>query len=51
MNTTRFENNTVTAGVLYMALELSQAKWVIAFGNGVKRGQITIDAADTVRLE
>jgi transposase len=31
-------------GVLYMALELSDAKWRLAFGDGVHRRQVTIAA-------
>src|SRR5438552_16408905 len=44
------ENNTVKTNVLYMSLELSQGKWRIAFGNGVKQRQIVIEAADLVKL-
>lgn len=36
--------------MLYMALELSQKKWKIAFGDGKKKSVITIDSGDINRL-
>lgn len=33
-----------------MAMELSQNKWCIAFGNGVKTRQVVLDANDKLRL-
>jgi transposase len=50
MTTTAFINNTTSAKVLYMAMELSQNKWCLAFGNGVKKRQVIIEANDTGRL-
>lgn len=44
--TTALLNNTATTGVLYMAMELSQNKWCIAFGNGLKTRQITLESGD-----
>jgi transposase len=48
--TTRSNNNTSLNGALYMALELSQSKWLIAFGNGVKTREVTIKANDIEQL-
>jgi transposase len=48
--TTRFANDTATNGVLYMAMELSQSKWHLAFGNGIKIRQVVIDANNTILL-
>jgi len=50
MNTTALVNDTSTASVLYMAMELSQNKWCLAFGNGIKTRQVVIEANDRVRL-
>jgi len=50
MTTTAFANNNVISNVLYMALELSQNKWCIAFGNGVKMRQVTLEANDKLGL-
>jgi transposase len=44
------EHNIAKTNVLYMALELGQGKWRIAFGNGAKQRQIVIEAADLVKL-
>lgn len=38
-------------GVLYMALELSQARWKLAFGDGQRRRERTIEAGDLMALE
>lgn len=50
MTSTAELNNTTKSGVLYMALELSQNKWCIAFGNGVKKRQVTLDSNDQLGL-
>ena len=39
-----------TAPVLYMALELSNKRWRLAFGDGVKRRQASVPAADLAKL-
>jgi transposase len=44
------EYNTGFSPILYMALELSNSKWVIAFGTGVKTRKVSIDASDTEQL-
>jgi len=44
------ENNTVKLNVLYMALELSEGKWRIAFGNASKNRQVSINAGDLIGL-
>lgn len=52
MNTAaRISNDTASMGILYMAMELSQSKWHLAFGNGLKVRQIVIEANDTVSLQ
>lgn len=43
-------NDTCFSPVLYMALELSNSKWVLAFGTGVKIRKVTIEANDLERL-
>lgn len=48
--TTALSNNTLSIGALYMALELSQNKWCIAFGAGVKTRQVTVGSGDRLRL-
>lgn len=48
--TTALSNNTLSIGALYMALELSQNKWCIAFGTGVKTRQVTVGSGDRIRL-
>jgi transposase len=48
---TRTENDTANNTVLYMAMELSLKKWHLAFGNGIKKRQIIVSAADTQGLE
>ena len=37
-------------GVLYMAMELSNRKWKVAFGNGERLRRKSVDARDGVRL-
>ncbi|HVX00702.1 MAG TPA: IS110 family transposase, partial [Candidatus Babeliaceae bacterium] len=49
--TAQASNDTATTGILYMAMELSQTKWHLAFGNGLKVRQVVIDANNTVALE
>ena len=44
--TTRLANDNVNEKVLYMAMELSQKKWCLAFGDGVKKRQVVIQAND-----
>lgn len=50
MITTAGINNNVLGNVLYMALELSQNKWCLAFGNGVKLRQVTLESNDRLGL-
>src|SRR6478736_9530506 len=50
MTTTAFPNNNVLGNVLYMAIELSQNKWCIAFGNGIKMRHITLESNDKLGL-
>ena len=45
----RNEDNA-SAPVLYMALELSNKNWRLAFGDGTKRRQTSVPAADLVKL-
>lgn len=49
--TAQVSNDTVTTGILYMAMELSQSKWHLAFGNGIKVRQVVIDANNTLSLQ
>ena len=49
--TVRSVDITTTTGVLYMAMELAQSKWCLAFGNGLKMRQITVEANDTNALQ
>jgi hypothetical protein len=37
-------NFNTNAPVLYMALELSQCKWLLVFGNGSKIRRVSIEA-------
>jgi transposase len=41
---------SATAPVLYMALELSSKTWRLALSDGAKRRQVTVPAADLVKL-
>lgn len=43
-------NDTGFSPVLYMAMELSNNNWVLAFGTGVKTRKVTIEANDIERL-
>ncbi|MBI3375462.1 MAG: hypothetical protein HY017_27410 [Betaproteobacteria bacterium] len=45
----RNEDNA-SAPVLYMALELSNKSWRLAFGDGTKRRQVPVPAADLPKL-
>lgn len=45
----RNENNA-SASVLYMALELSNKSWRLTFGGGGKRRQVSVPAADLMKL-
>ena len=45
------EKSTTTNNRLYMAFELSNSKWKLAFGNGMKKRQKTITARDLMALE
>lgn len=49
--TAQVSNNTVTTDILYMAMELSQNKWQLAFGNGIKIRQVVITANDVKSLQ
>ena len=49
--TTQVTQGTATQGVLYLALELSNKSWRIAFGDGNKRRHISIDAGDLTALQ
>jgi transposase len=48
--TTRLTNDNVSEGILYMAMELSQSKWRLAFGAGSQRRQVVIEAGDRLAL-
>ena len=43
-------NNSTKINVMYIAFELSNSKWKLAFGNGVKKRMKTVKAADMVAL-
>ncbi len=45
----RNEDNAL-APVLYMALELSNKSWRLTFGDGAKRRQVSVPAADLAKL-
>lgn len=49
--TVRFANDTASIDTLYMAMELSQSKWHIAFGAGGKIRQIVIEANEVLSLQ
>ncbi|MFC3908159.1 hypothetical protein ACFORL_03605, partial [Legionella dresdenensis] len=42
---------TPKGAILYMALELSNTNWVIAFGTGTKTRKVTIEANDIPGLQ
>lgn len=44
-------DNSLAKGVLYMALELSQSKWRLAFSDGLNKRQKVIDAGQLGELE
>jgi transposase len=50
MTITAFKNDTTPEAILYMAMELSQNKWSLAFGTGVKARHVVIEANDRLRL-
>ena len=51
MNPTPHETEgSAPAPVLYMALELSNRSWRLAFGDGAKRRQVSVPAADLAAL-
>lgn len=50
MTATRGVNDTTKLDVLYMALELSNAKWRLAFGAGGRERQVVVDAGDLAGL-
>lgn len=41
------KEDSIKSNRLYIALELSNSKWKLMFGNGIKRRRKTIDARDT----
>jgi transposase len=51
MNPTTHETEgNASAPVLYMALELSNRSWRLAFGDGARRRQVSVPAADLASL-
>ena len=46
---THGREGSATAPVLYMALELSNKSWRLAFGDGTKRRQVSVPAADLAK--
>ena len=40
----------VSENVLYMAMELSNSKWLLAFGDGARQRQVGIAAGDIAAL-
>ena len=51
MDTTRAMQAYCASEVLYMALELSAAKWVVVFSDGAHRRRVTVTAGDRAGLE
>jgi len=47
---THATEGSVSAPVLYMALELSNRTWRLAFSDGAKRRQVSVPAADLAKL-
>ena len=47
---THATEGSVSALVLYMALELSNKTWRLAFSDGAKRWQVSVPAADLAKL-
>jgi transposase len=47
---THATEGSVSAPVLYMALELSNKTWRLAFSDGAKRRQVSVPAADLAKL-
>lgn len=50
MTLTAKANDTHNSPALYMAIELSNSKWVLAFGTGIKTRKVVIEAADIEQL-
>jgi transposase len=51
MNSAALGNeDSASAPILYMALELSNKSWRLAFGDGTKRRQVSVPAADLAKL-
>ncbi len=48
---TQKAQDSVHGGVLYMAMELSNTTWRLAFGDGSKKRQVPIKARDLVSLD
>ena len=48
--TTRATEGSAAAPVLYMALELSNRSWRLAFGDGARHRQVSVPAADLAAL-
>jgi len=44
------KDNSTKINVMYIAFELSNSKWKLAFGNGVKKRLKTAKASDMVAL-
>ena len=44
------KDNSTKINVMYIAFELSNSKWKLAFGNGVKKRLKTVKAGDMVAL-
>ena len=42
--------DNASAPVLYVALESSNKSWRLAFGDGTKRRQVSVPAADLAKL-
>jgi transposase len=47
---THGSEGSATVPVLYMALELSNRTWRLAFSDGAKRRQVAVPAADLIKL-
>lgn len=49
--TAQLANDNARTGTLYMALELSNKKWHLAFGDGFKKRQVVIDSNNMIELK
>ncbi len=47
---THWTVDNASAPVLYMALELGNSNWRLAFGDGAKRRQVFVPAAELAKL-